>query len=124
MRDITIQEIFNELQTKYHYGLSSKQRALVRTFSEFHTASIPANELLRIISFYVNDGWKRTEINEGFFLVHQKSIPMADGKFTPEFRIQTHKKVILPGLVYFKSRESCNQALRIYKQFHSIFELY
>lgn len=124
MRDITIQEIFNELQTKYHYGLSSKQRTLVRTFSEFHTASIPANELLRIISFYVNDGWKRTEINEGFFLIHQKSIPMAEGKYTPEFRVQSHKSIILPGIVYFKSHQACLDAMAIFRQSRSMFDLY
>jgi len=124
MKNITIQEIFNELQTKYQCQLSNKQLTLVRTFSELPIASIPANELLRIISFYVNEGWKRTEVNEGFFLVHQKPIPMANGKYTPEFRIQSHKSIILPGIVYFKSHQACLDAMAIFKKSKSIFDLY
>lgn len=124
MRDITIQEIFNELQTQHHYGLSSKQRTLVSTLSKLSITSIPDNELLRIISFYVNDGWRRTEVNEGFSLVHQKSIPMADGKYTPGFRVQSHKSIILPGIVYFKSHQACLDAMSIFRKSRSMFDLY
>lgn len=124
MRNITIQEIFNELQTQPHYGLSSKQRIVVSALSELSIAIIPGNELLRIISFYVNDGWRRTEVNEGFFLVRQKSIPMADGKYTPEFRVRSHKSIILPGIVYFKSHQACLDAMAIFRQLRSMFDLY
>lgn len=127
MRNITIQEIFTELlANSYHtkYDISSKQANQIRIFSKVGTDNIPANELLRIISFYVNEGWKRTEYNEGFFLTRQKSIPMANGKNTPEFRVQSHKSVIMPGIVYFKSHQACLDAMTIYRKYQSIFKLY
>lgn len=126
VKDITIQEIFTELLTNRHrkYSISSRLANQIRAFSEFKVDCIPANELLRIISCYVNEGWSRTENNEGFFLIHQRSMPMANGKFTPEFRVQSHKSILLPGVVYFKSHQACLDAMTIYRKSKSVFELY
>lgn len=68
---------------------------------------------LQIVANYLNNGWNKTESNNGYFLGRGSSLPNKVETDIKGLYVGIHQNVKYPGIVYFRTEADAQKAVKI-----------